>query len=317
MVDKINANLNAMTNGLQSRYQTVNYANMVGLDQDTGLGSELMNYGGNASGSCGLDTLSLGGMGMGMPMMGMGMPMVGGMYGGGNGQQYKNYIKQYTDAQKQMYMGNAQMQTDLEDYQMDRNVQRSHKLEGNQFNLEASNNVVDESLQRLNNQIETNNQDYVQGDHRSAVQALKAKLIETKQVPANVSDEQVSAYLNTLYEQKYHKAIGNALDENGDSQFVYGLKQGLDPFGLCVNQKSARQNMSDLLGYKLSTQDKAEEGTGKVLGYIGAGAAAIGLTFLLPFAIKGGCSGSGKLGKTWLGAWGKLFGIGCKAAEKA
>lgn len=307
MVDKINANLNAMTNGLQSRYQTMNYANLVGMDPDTmGLDSGLLNFGGNY-GCGGLDTLSLGGGIMGMPMMGIGMPMMGcGLYGG-NSSQYKNYIKQYTDAQKQMYMGNMQLQTDMEDYQMDRQVQRSHKMEGNQFNLAASNNVVDEKLEVLNEQVESDNQNYVKHDHKEAVKALKEKLIETKQVPADVSDEQVSAYLNKLYEQKYHKSLGDALVENGDSQFVFGIKQGLDPLGLFVNRTSARQNSADILGYKLSPQEKSDETAGKAVGYLGLGVATVGAIVASPYLLKGGFKGTWGLLKTMGRGFAGLF----------
>ncbi len=292
MSDKINANFNAVNNGLQSRYQTMNYANMVGMDPDTmGLDSGLLNFGGNY-GCGGLDSLSFGGM------MG-GMMPYGGMYGGDP--------KKYMDYQKQYFMGNMQLQTELEDYQLNRQVERTHKSEGNQFNLEAANNVVDEKLEILNGQIQHNNQDYVKSDHKSAVHALKEKLIETKQVPADISDEQVSAYLNTLYEQKYHKSLGDSLIEKGDSQFVYGIKQGLDPLGLFTNKTSARQNMADILNYKLSPQEKSDKTAGQAVGYLGLGVATVGALLALPFALKGGFKGGGGLLKTSFKAWGNLF----------
>lgn len=296
MVDKINANANAMASGLQSRYQTMAYANTVGLDPDImGLDAGLLNYGGNY-GCGGLDTLSLGGMAYGGGMLG---GLYGGMYGY-NPQKMLNY-------QKQMYMGNMQLQTEMEDYQLDRNVQRAHKLEGNNFNLSAANNVVEEKMQVLKDQIGANNQDYVQKDFKNAVKALKEKLIETKQVPANVSDEQVSAYLNAMYEKKYHKSVVDALGESGDSQFVHGIKQGLDPLGLCVNQKSAKENMSDLFGYKLSAQDKSDESMGKAVGYVGVAAATLGLIFALPFGARGATRGGGKAVKTWWNACRNVF----------
>ena len=212
---------------------------------------------------------------------GMGL---GGMYGG---MGYGMNPTQYMQYQREMALGNAQLQGELENINITRQVARSQKQVAAEFQVTAASKAVKEQLEILNRQINENNQDNVSAAYRNLRSAVETEIKQGGYVTGSVNEEFVKARANDLYRQTYGQDIPQSLIQNGDSAFVHGAKQGFLGLGwLVTNNKSRAQNVSEITGEKVTTGEKA-------MRWLGAGlSAAVTLTAACLLLKKGGGIGS-------------------------
>jgi len=195
------------------------------------------------------------------PMMGMGgsifdgytspmMPFAPGM--GGNNQSYFDNMKQY--------------QKFYNDYNIDQQkMQRNAELKVN-----ASMEGIKGSAAILFDKIQQNEQDQIS-------KAFKAYVDSVRNAYGDASPQEIKSRALALYsEMRGGKTLIQDLRENGHSSFIQGLLQSAT-FSLGY-RKSTEDNISEITGQSVGTTDKYTQNAGRVVGAIGVGAAAAGIT---------------------------------------
>lgn len=208
----------------------------------------------------------------------------GGMYGG---MGYGINPTQYMQYQREMALGNAQLQGELENINITRQVARSQKQVAAEFQVTAASKAVKEQLEILHRQIAENNQDNVSSAFKNLRHAVETEIKQGGYITGSINEEFVKARANDLYHQTYGQDIPQSLIQNGDSAFLHGLKQGFLGLGwLVTNDKSRAQNVSEITGERVTTGEKA-------MGWLGAGlSAAVTLTAACLLLRKGGGVGA-------------------------
>jgi len=301
--------INGLANGMQSRYLTNAYSSVAGMDSGSLGDAPLFSFGNQ--GAYGQDSaFGMGMMGGGM-YGGMGMGMMGGMYGQ-NPTQYIQY-------QKQMNQGNNELMNDNERYQVERQVSRQKLTRSAQFATGASEGEIDERIKVLKTCIEENEQVHVKEQYAKLLDAVKS-MYPQREFASNEEkmayDSQIKAYANRLYAAKAGQDIESSLDQYGDSQLVHGIKKGLDPFNFFTDEVSATDNKANVTDTGLSKTNISDRRTGKAIGYAGLALATGALVFGIPFALKGGGKGLGKMFGAWGRAWANLGKPAVEATEK-
>lgn len=206
--------------------------------------------------------------GMGMGMMGMGY---------GPGAEVMNMSQaDYARYQAKLQAIQMQSQEQLQNYQLQAQVRQQKAYNTAQFQSEASDNVLSVRIGALKHEIEENEQDHVSHSYAKLTNAIREKFKEAGYT--NIPEAQVKAYANKLYLQTTGKLIEQDLEENGDSEFVHGLKEG---FGcglgsLFTKTKNYKDNIANVTDTETTTSDKAWRWAGRILA---AGVTA-GVVFL-------------------------------------
>lgn len=226
-------------------------------------------------------------------LFGCGYPM--GFGGGYNPEAYMNW-------QRQMGMGTLDLQASMEDYGIGRGVARQHKLAASRFALTGAENAMTRESATLGRIIGKNNQDYVQ-DHYEKLVTLAKQQLKEGGCP-NPNPTQVQAYIEDYYASAHNgHGLLEDIEENGNSEFVFGIKKGLDPLNIFTNDKSAKENISYITGEEITPGDKAMKAVGQVIGWIGLAALALGAFKYAPKAIVSSAEGiklgGGAIGRSW------------------
>lgn len=210
--------------------------------------------------------------------LGLGMPSFGGlgcfgMYGPGSevrDMTMPQYLK-YTE--------------DMESEQLKKQVRQKHLYEATNFSASAQENDISRQVSILNRKIKDNEQDSIFKEYKRLTDAVKEKFAEAGYT--DIPDEQIKTEAERLYAEKTGKSLTNDLMNNGDSSFVYGLKQGAG-FGLgslFTNKNSAAKNLSLITGEDIPADETRWR-------YVGTAASA-GLTLAaIPLIAKGSRSGA-------------------------
>lgn len=230
-------------------------------------------------------------------LFGCGYPM--GFGGGYNPETYMNW-------QKQMGMGTLDLQANMEDYTIGRGVSRQHKLNASKFALTGAENAMTRESATLGRVIGKNNQDYVQDHYEKLVTLAKQQLREGG--CPNPNPTQVQAYIEDFYASAHNgRGLIEDLEENGNSEFVFGIKKGLDPFNVFTNDKSAKENISYITGEEITPGDKAMKVAGQVVGTLGIPLMILGAVIATPLLLKGGVKGAWEGLKLTGTSWKSLF----------
>lgn len=242
-----------------------------------------------------------GGYGLGgrLPFMGMGG------YGYGPGSEIMN-----------MSMDDYyKYQSDLNGKQLDYQLAAKRKAQLTGFKSTIAEDVITRRIAALQRAVEDNQQDYVMKEYTKLKNAVKHKLVEEGYPENELNTQQVKAYTDALYAKATGSSIVDQLEEHGDSPFVHGLKQGT-LFGLggeFANQKNYKDNLAKITGEDVTKEDKTWKTVGQWTSAIVTGGLAI---IALPWLVRGGFKGAAGTGKSFIGGWKKLFGIGAKTATK-
>lgn len=222
------------------------YINQVGLSDmcdDTFMGTSPMGMNGSLFGGCGY------GMGYGM---GMG-------YGYGPGSEVMNmsqadYLK-YSDQ--------------LRDMQFDSRLNLHKKMEATDYAMSSPQDKVTAKASVLQMAIRQNNQDHVGAAFTDLQEAVKEKL---KEINPGLTEEEMDKTIKSQTAKAYTEATGEnlrqALQTNGDSEFIHGMKQGTGIGYFLTNEKNYKDNLYDITGEQVTTADKAQRWLGVGLGAV-------------------------------------------------
>ena len=258
-------NVNSVQRQQQSpaQYYQSSYANQAlvgGDDAAMGMGP----VGGNYAMSCSDDLMA-------SPFQMGGMS---GMMGGMNGMRQMGYGpgSETMNMTQEQYM---QYQEKLENYQIDKQVRQKGKYKMAGFEANSSEDVISRRIAILQGEIKNNNQQNVFNEYTNLTTAIRDTLAANN-ISKDVSDEKIKAYAEKLYFNKTGKNIGNELEDNGDSKFVYGLKKGFCGIGwLFMDNKSYEDNLSNINGTPVTTASKAMEYLGMGISGLLTGAAVL------------------------------------------
>ncbi|MBD5403293.1 hypothetical protein HDR58_10935 [bacterium] len=185
------------------------------------------------------------------------MPMTPGI-GGTNNQSYFNNMKDY----QKFYV----------DYNVDQqNMQRNADLR-----INASVEGIRGAAAILQDKIKQNEQDQIP-------QALNAYIESVSAAYGPGTPKEIKSRALSLYQEMTGKSLIQDLRDNSHSSFTQGALQSMT-FSLW-DRNSAEDNISALTGQPVNSGDKAAQNLGRVVGAVGVGAAAGGITKLLT---KGG-----------------------------
>lgn len=243
-------NANAVNRIPGQQYLNQAYANMVGLSD---LADDTLGYGSGLGGS-----IFGGGM---YPMGNMGGYGYG-MYGMGYGPGSERMNMSEIDAMR--------YDSKLRGYQVHDKVNQQKMMEGAEFDLNASKDVIASKVDTLQRIIKDNDQDGVKSAYDNLINAAEAELKEegcTRETDPNNFDLKLKARASRLYYNKTNgRRLIDDLEENGDGNFLHGFKQGLGCGlgALITNEKSAEENVCEITGKPETMANKAVAWTGRI-----------------------------------------------------
>ena len=198
-------------------------------------------------------SLFSGGMGYGM---GMGM-------GYGYSQREMQMMNNMTSAEYSRYQAleNAKLQEELEDGQMERAVRRKHKYETAGFKANAAEDVIARQISTLQHKIKDNEQDHIRNEYARLLESVREKFKEAGYT--HPDENQVKAYAEKLYAEHTGSNLLSDIENNGNGEFVHGLKQGAFGVGwLFTNNNGSKDTVSNITGEQKSLSDKAAQVAG-------------------------------------------------------
>lgn len=190
---------------------------------------------------------------------------MGGGFGGYGGYGYNQELMRMSPKERMEYMA------DMEDYQIQRQIQRRKTMDAANFQVQAADDVITRQIGNLQSVVGRNEQDYVMTEYGKLTNAIRNKFKEAGYT--NVPEEQIKAHAEKLYYETTGKSLLNDVQENGHSSFVTGL---VDVFGFGLgNEKSASQNIANITGQSETKAEKGWRWVGKITAGLIAGAGII------------------------------------------
>lgn len=168
----------------------------------------------------------------------------------------------------------------LEDMQIERQVNREHRLEAAEFRSKAPNDVIANKIGVLHDLAVENNQDQVAEKFAELEQAVRGTIKDVYHLEPDA--QQVKAYAQKLYAKNIGRNVIDDLRDYGDSPFWSGAKKAAGGIGwLFMDKKTSDENIADISGKRIPRSDKAKEVAGMVTsGLLTAGAAILGCILL-------------------------------------
>lgn len=296
-----------------SNYLAQNYASQVGLynafDKATngdGLGFDGALCSLNSSPfSMNNSIYNMGGYGDygGIGYSGIGNMNFGGGYGMGNRAMamYNNMTPEEMAAER-LKLNKLQMasQEELENYQIDAQVRRKHKMEGAEFRYNSPNDLMTRQIGNLQKEVKENEQDHILSEYGRLKETAIDKLKEAGII--NPDEAQIRAYIEKEYFKATGKGLAEDIEANGDSSFLHGLKQGsgLGLGALFTNKQSKDKTLSYIKGTELPTGSKSLGFAGQILG-------GVATVAVIPLALAGLIGGGKVSGKGYAKLWKSLF----------
>lgn len=185
---------------------------------------------------------------------GMGSMMPFAPIGGGNNQSYFDNMKQY--------------QKFYNDYNVDQQkMQRNADMRVN-----GSMEAIGGSVVNLFDKIKQNEQDQIP-------KAFEALVENVRSAYGDGTPQELKSRALTLYQQISGAPLIEDLRKYGHSSLIQGIMQSAT-FSTSYRH-SAEDNISDITGQPVGTGEKASQNFGRIVGAVGIGAAAGGITKLI------------------------------------
>ncbi|HNW25955.1 MAG TPA: hypothetical protein PLG15_06185 [Candidatus Gastranaerophilaceae bacterium] len=201
------------------------------------------------------------------------MPM---MQEGETLEEYAKRVKDYVGLQ-------GEIQNDMQKSQLNNQVEYQKRMNGVNFDLTSEEDAITRQIAILQSKIKANEQDQIMSCYNKLLQSAKQQLAAQGIDVSKISNDQLKAYVEKLYNQATGKSMTDEIAENGTGQFWSGFGKGFFGLGtLFGNSRTAQDNISDITGEPLSKSQMTSKAVGGSLGVVAAGAICVGAGVLCP-----------------------------------